>query len=79
LKIKGGLEPVQNWFTKFCLAENQNQTNMSEARTKPEPNQNQGSVQVILVLCASSELNFSIHCWRWVVFPLEKPIKRHIL
>ena len=45
---------------EFCLAENQNRTNMSGARTKPELNQNQGSVQVVLVLCASSELNFGI-------------------
>ena len=50
----------KRWFSKFCLAENQNWTNMSEARTEPELNQNQGSVQVVLVLCAGSELNFGI-------------------
>ena len=57
-------ELVQNWFSKFCLAENQNRTNMSEARTKPEPNQNQGSVQVVLVLCAGFGLNFGIPSWQ---------------
>ena len=24
-------------------------------------------------------LGRSMHCWRWVVFPPEKPIKRHVL
>jgi len=51
---------VRNRFSKLCLAENQNRTNMSGARTEPEPNQNQGSVQVVLVLCAGSEPNFGI-------------------
>jgi len=24
-------------------------------------------------------IHLDLHCWRWMVFPLEKPIKRHIL
>ena len=58
--VRNWFEPVQNWFSKFCLAENQNQTNMSGAQTEPELNQNQDSVQVVLVLCAGSEPNFGI-------------------
>jgi len=73
--VQNQFKPVQNWFLKFCLAENQNWTNMSGAQKKPELNQNHGSIQVVLVLCAGSELNFGIptpytQLWCTICHPL---------